>query len=117
MGSHGKLASQRDLARYSGASGALPLTARAVVIIISPVWTIWKGYFHLLKGLWACFLLALMKKKKKKDGGGGGGKVTVEIWLKGRFNLQTFQVFQEIFYDIICILIYSLHTIYVPVVP
>lgn len=63
------------------------------------------------------FPLGPYEKKEKKDGGGGGGKVTVEIWLKGRFNLQTFQVFQEIFYDIICILIYSLHTIYVPVVP
>lgn len=48
------------------ASRALPLAARAAVIIISPAGTIWKGYFHLLKGLWACFLLALKGKKKKK---------------------------------------------------
>ena len=60
MGSHGKPTSQRDLARFAGADGALPLTARAAVIIIAPAGTIWKGYFHLLKGLWVGFLLALI---------------------------------------------------------
>ena len=45
--------------------------SHASVIILSPAGTIWKGYFHLLKGVWAGFLLALMEHKKRvwSDGG------------------------------------------------
>lgn len=56
-------ASRSNLARFSQVSWTLPLTARVAVIIIYPVGTIWKGYFHLQKDVWVGFLLALGEKR------------------------------------------------------